>query len=956
MPIEKGVVYDEDSEIATYTLVVNEKQIRLNDGKPYKLEDKYEGLDIDFQSIVIEPKDVKVEYSFHNNVGTFTIPDETTVTITYKGWPVGRANDTVTLKNEARMVGYVSETSESVVLGDHEGSAASYGVRILKYADDNMEIPLGGAVFQLYEESADGHKVAVTYQEPASGEEDEAWAKYQAEKPEVYGRLPTQENHIDGDFVYFITGEDGIANVMLSKKRDGVALNMGPRYYLREVVVPDGHEKENIDWQFIIGEVDDFSHYVYSNDSVLQVANPSTGDNIGLVVRKDFVDNTHTLVYDDKDDTNDEDAANTGKEEKNVQFLIEGVDASGAVVYSKTVTYGDFKPVDHEEQVLDENGDPVLDGDNNPVTKFTREYVLIIPEANLPAGSYTVTELKADMEGTERTTEVALAYNVTDAPGESATTKNFGKDTGVPVAAFELNKDDKKQASVKFTNTYNEQLLEERGKLTVEKKVEGLDETSDKAFKFTIQTSGKYLIESGELQNEEVEFALKANETKTFDGIKQGNYILTEVLKDAEVSGKQLTVSIQVDGSDATESNETRVAVGEDTVVTITNTYTEPTTDFTFGKLWVGPDKAKDDTTLPWPDGKTITVDIHRRQKGNRNDNTTVDANFQLTYTIKKGSDGKLTATQTGETGGEYELEILDGGTYSHYEFKLSDLPKLGADGKEWEYYAVETGNATGGFADLTFGDAEYGRVSGILNVVVENWKDAAANEGPTEENPDKLSFNESIINRGIVDKTFEIPVEKLLTGDDRAVIDGEFTFKIEPSSDGCEDTIHLGAGQTESFTVKPDMSHSLTYHARKYNEETKKYENHPYFTGSYTYTISEVIPEDGDKAEGVTYTGVTAKVTLNVELDWETGVVTATKTIAYSDGKKASDTEETQATVEFTNEYDEGKRPLKLTKLWDDDGNRDGKRGTVKFQVTGTATWEVRNVAEGRGRQRTVL
>lgn len=538
-----------------------------------------------------------------------------------------------------------------------------------------------------------------------------------------------------------------------------------------------------------------------------------------------------------------------------------------------------------------------------------------------------------------------------------------------------------KDQSVTITNTPIE---EKTGTLTVKKTVTGLPANSDKSFEFTLWNSGKYVQdEQGTLAEAAHKFTLKKNGEGNYEPIEiqnlpLGTYVLKE-LKSAEIEDYSLVVTVEGDGVKDLGGGEAEVTVSETAATveaTVTNAYTSQEhedikTDFNFGKLWVGPDASKDNETLVWPDGKTITVEIYRRPKGSsRNDESGKDDSFKLTYTVSKGTetvtetvDGQetqVTRTVYTATAGEYEgvdtapAMVVTTDKYNHYQFTLKDLPKYGSDSVVWEYYAVETGvNGSDGDA-VSFPTPAYGLTSGLDARVIDSWHDAAAREKPASSDNDRVSVTESVINRALPRVTYAIPVQKLfeLIRGERNLSAGEFAFELyQRDKSGNEvllDTKTNDADGRAVFTVTPDLSTGLTYHATRKTDVAGDepgsyiYESHPYFEGTYVYYLREVVPSEDKKLKGVTYTGVTAQVEFKVTLDWETGEISTVRTIKYSDGRKVTVEEKNPADtpVDFTNKYDEGARKLTLGKLWDDDGNRDGLRRDVVFHVTAEAKW----------------
>ena len=1039
-PINKERTYSSNAELATYTLTINAQKIRLNNGEPYIVKDEFDNLAVDYATIsyVTDPVEARdqITHSYTGNVGTFMVPDQTKVTITYKAWPVGKKGDTVEMKNTATVMSYAAKKNESVTLkADHEGTAESYGVRVLKYSNDDMHKPLGRAVFQLLRMDENGNKVPVLYTLPSSKTSPDEWnyvknykaSDYIAGGSDEVTFYPTPQNHSVGDPVFFITKdrnesvsieEDetwGIAEVMLSQARDGVALSKGVRYYLREVETPEGHIKENTDWTFIIADNDDFDNYVYSNDSVLKISNPT--QNNDLVVEKDFYDHTGLVTKAGMYAT---------------EFEIIGKNDAGKVIYKKTMTYGNFKVVD----------EPQDDG------TYVRKYKMIVGHDELPTGHYTVTE-----------------KNYPE-PGNTVLTTTLDNPSGVvtlvgKVAEFDWTKGTSTgPLNVHFVNTYEDEVTTKVDvkvkkvwsgeavdisnvsfdlyRTTDKSKVEGKSAAELRAYvqannllpvetnlKFDVNTAASDGSNSDEgTSNSDAESTTgdsgstasddetsTGDESTTGDGAEttdgEGTSATTEYVKTIQKADKvsdegdayyYFVLERAVAGYEDqyTDSYSMSYPTEGAQELTITNTHVTPTTSFTFGKLWAGPDDTKHMDTLAWPDNKTITVQVQRRPEGYRaakaaaeaiedeNDkaaalaqvatNYAVDDSYVLTYTITKNQATAVnTAIEANEDSTAPKLTVLSSGNYSHYQFKLDDLPKYKEGTTKWEYFVTETSYPNDG--DVAFDAPKYGYVDGIITAVT-TWNDAASRETDAS----KVSIVESVINRAKPTKSYEIPVEKALDGSDifdLSNYDGKFTFelyqmvKVAGSRNPVKQHIaYVKNVENAKFTVTPDLTEGLTYHARK-KKDDGTYEDHPYFDGTYTYYIREVQPgeqnveedqlpvestaEDGtvthkkfneltteEKAQysqqavdGVTFTTVVATVEYKITLDWETSTIEAVRTIKYSNTGKSTD-----ESVTFTNKYDEGKRPLKLTKLWDDDGNRDGLRGDVKFRVRAEADY----------------
>ena len=467
-PVSKDISYNSATETAFCTIEVNPYKLKINDGKFYKLTDKYANIAVDFATVKIEtePKcDRNIEWTFHNNEGTFWLPDETYVKITYEAWPVGQRGKTYDIWNEAQILDrYTKRDTEKITLSvDHEGSAASYSVRVYKFEDDNMEKPLKNAVFQLFTESA-SHIVPVKYQttieDNSATNNDPAWADLYKEDwtgAPVTTHYPTPDNHKVGDNVYFITGKDGIAEIMLSQHRDGVALKKGVRYYLREVVTPPGHVSENIDWMFTIADNDDFPNYVYSDGSLLQIANASAKPSV--LIRKTIDDRTHSLTDD---------------QINGITFVIRGTQSNNPdspAVYYKEASFGSFMPVD----VPDDS----IEGTH-------REYWMSVPSGHLPEGYYTVTEERESAQFPDTVLTPSIDLSRTTDAGKANANLNFVE--GDPFAFhFQVTAENKDSIAIQadYTNIY----VDEPVQLTIKKKW-GDEEPGNGTVRFAIYRDG----------------------------------------------------------------------------------------------------------------------------------------------------------------------------------------------------------------------------------------------------------------------------------------------------------------------------------------------------------------------------------------------------------------------------------------------------------------------------------
>lgn len=280
---------------ASFTIKANPGKVQLNGGQPLTLTDAYENLSVDLSSITItatgadgSDRKEEVSYNFKGNTGTFIIPDETYVEIFYRARPTQAGK--VTFKNTAEMSGQ-SDTVEKTE--NFEASASARGnipkIRIYKYMDGNMMIPLGNAVFALCDK--DGN--IINYDGGAKA----------------------------GSPITFTTGPDGYITIRWEKEEYSQEMNFNTRYYFKEIQAPTYKDKDGKDisfeksdtiFTFMIDEngVPDYKNFTYVNNEVIQVSNKPK-KNIDVVLTK-------------------VDTANTQKTLDGAEFSLYGEDYVGA--------------------------------------------------------------------------------------------------------------------------------------------------------------------------------------------------------------------------------------------------------------------------------------------------------------------------------------------------------------------------------------------------------------------------------------------------------------------------------------------------------------------------------------------------------------------------------------------------------------------------------------------------
>lgn len=339
-----------DTALDKYTIEINKDMLTLNNGVMMELTDTYSSnLSIDFGTIEVTAeqkngngttteyldtetgtyKPIKnlITWDFRQNVGTFTIPDATHVTITYYARPIGAPGSIQTVTNTAYMEGYYdTETQDRMVDMSGKGSAEVVRIRLLKFGADHMESGLNGAVFRLLDQDKNPLKNFTTaetgyvtrygtlhaghdpldydtndqdeyvapvqmYQLTQAAQdaitagtkklkiteddfgETETWDEYIAENPDA---LVTYEDIAENYLSSLgISKQSGFVEVMLDQDKDGMALKKERVYYLQEIIAPPGYEIDTTLYSFLITDQADYSApegvYIYHNNDILTV-------------------------------------------------------------------------------------------------------------------------------------------------------------------------------------------------------------------------------------------------------------------------------------------------------------------------------------------------------------------------------------------------------------------------------------------------------------------------------------------------------------------------------------------------------------------------------------------------------------------------------------------------------------------------------------------------------------
>ena len=228
---------------AVYELVVNPRARDLDPSSDrLTLTDTLSpSLIVDTDSIEIDPPSQST-LDLEGQDMIFQIPDETSVTITYRAFILGMGN--VMIQNTANLLNYTLQTpANEVTVGfSGGGSAQVYSINIYKHKNHNLLTPIQGAVFALFAK------------DPVTG----SW--YQ------------KTNHANQP-IQFVTGPDGHILIRGDMDSDGWTLIKGKEYYLQEISPPYGYESDDTKHYFRFGDYPDYSKNIYINGDTLRIEN-----------------------------------------------------------------------------------------------------------------------------------------------------------------------------------------------------------------------------------------------------------------------------------------------------------------------------------------------------------------------------------------------------------------------------------------------------------------------------------------------------------------------------------------------------------------------------------------------------------------------------------------------------------------------------------------------------------
>ena len=378
-PVRKRIV-EIDGNWVSYEVVINPDKLALNENREltgnytdeadyadlnrYRVTDTFGNVasltdsnaqnnqSVDYSTIEISldgQKDTgkKVSYDYSGSTGTFMVPDETAVAITFKTRIV--VDDYAAIYNDAAIMTrndnsfvalFQKRVTETVKVypgsSDIMENTGEYYVRLYKYAENHMETGLPGAKFRLL----DNNRKPLTY---------------------LRGNQLGQE-------IIFTTDENGYARIELDRSQTGLTIERNTLYYLEEIeplVAGDTYyQKDNTLYSFIITDSPTYdigNLYRYFNGDILKVRNYP--ESAGIQISKRFTGNVDL----------------TETEQQKTSFRLVKDDGNG-----------DWTEIERINYKASSWGDPFYYGyytfNNNLVD---------VTDGNLPVGTYRILESSA---------------------------------------------------------------------------------------------------------------------------------------------------------------------------------------------------------------------------------------------------------------------------------------------------------------------------------------------------------------------------------------------------------------------------------------------------------------------------------------------------------------------------------------------------------------------------------
>ena len=270
-----------------FTITVNEDRLTLSDNGVLVLTDTMTNLSVRYQDVsvavegnkTVETTDAEgnpVTAPYFNMKGdtiTFYIPDGVKTTITYAATPRGEvgADGNIHYSNTAKLQGFEkTDSGEKKYESEASGYGTNYGVNLYKADALVNSNALDGAVFKLFEadeEDGEGNIISGSPVKNADGSD------------------------------YTVTTSDGRdgspKGTVLVMGTDALGWNLKPekRYYLLEVVAPEGYALDNTKYSFVIskdGYVNYTKYPVVAPDGSGKIVQPWTYHNGDVLTVKDW--------------------------------------------------------------------------------------------------------------------------------------------------------------------------------------------------------------------------------------------------------------------------------------------------------------------------------------------------------------------------------------------------------------------------------------------------------------------------------------------------------------------------------------------------------------------------------------------------------------------------------------------------------------------------------------------
>lgn len=359
-PVTKEYTYDDEYSTDfqpryNFTIDINPYRLKMNDGNEMMVQDEYsDTLSVDYESIqyVTEPPEAAktIHYDYRGNTGTFYIPDETHVIITYRAAVVrkeGGTSNTVSFSNNVSVLGYSAGIAESTeVSSSSHGSAENASLMLFKYCSGHMEKGLNGAKFALFEAVSDSD------------------GKLLYNEDNTPKTIPIKDNK--GNNVVFTSGtengKDGYVQVKLTADDHGQNLKTNTTYYLHEVQAPSGFATDNIYYRFTINKdgTVNYDDYHYLDGDVLKIRN--TPEAVDFIVTKEVKGNVPLTDKDKK-----KIAFKLQKKNTETNLWVDYIPKGETVSPYSVVSYSDFTDSEFTFHSLTQGKYRFIESGNNDV-------------------------------------------------------------------------------------------------------------------------------------------------------------------------------------------------------------------------------------------------------------------------------------------------------------------------------------------------------------------------------------------------------------------------------------------------------------------------------------------------------------------------------------------------------------------------------------------------------------